>query len=75
MSKPTLEERVASLEKQVAQLRANGVPARQKDWRRTIGMFTGDEGMKEVFREALKIREADRARARRRYPKPRRAKS
>ncbi len=78
MSQATLEERVAELERQVAQLVAqlvaNGAP-RQKDWRRTIGMFTGDEGMKEVFREAMKIREADRARARRRYRKPRRAKS
>lgn len=70
----TLEERVAALERQVADLTANGItrpPA--KDWRRTIGMFTGDEVMKQVFEEGRKIREADRARARRRYPKKRRA--
>ncbi len=78
MSQSTLEERVAALEKQVAQLMANGAPARPvrpKDWRRTIGMFTDDKGMKEVFREAMRVREADRARARRRHRKSRRAKS
>ena len=36
-----------------------------EDWRRTIGMFTDDPGMLEVFEEAMKIREADRERARR----------
>ena len=51
---------------------ANG--ARPKDWRRTIGMFTGDEMMKQIFDEALKIREKDRERARRRYAKGRRTK-
>ncbi len=75
MARPTLEERVAALEQQVAELKAameNGV--RPKDWRRTIGMFTGDEGMQQLFEEAMKLREADRQRARRRYAKSRRAK-
>ena len=74
-SQHTLEERVADLERQVAQLRqaqANGSPA--KDWRRTVGMFTGDEGMMEIFNEAMKIRERDRERARRRYATRRRTK-
>jgi hypothetical protein len=76
MSKPTLEQRVAALEHQVAELKtAVETGERPKDWRRTIGMFTGDEGMKEIFDEAMKIREADRERARRRYTKSRRAKS
>jgi hypothetical protein len=76
MSRVSLEKRVEALEKQVAELRmamANG--ARPKDWRRTIGMFTGDEGMQQLFEEALKSREADRARARRRQATSRRAKS
>ena len=38
-------------------------------------MFTDDPGMQEVFKEAMKIREADRERARRRYAKNRQAKS
>jgi hypothetical protein len=54
----TLEERVAALESKVEQLlRGSG---RQKDWRRTLGMFAGDELMKEIDAEGRKIREADR---------------
>lgn len=75
MPQLSLEERVAALEQQVAELKAalaNG--HRPKDWRRTIGMFTGDEVMKSIFDEALKLREQDRERARRRYDKNRRSK-
>jgi uncharacterized protein (DUF433 family) len=35
-----------------------------KDWRRTIGMFTDDPGMQELFRDALRLREEDRKRTR-----------
>jgi len=35
-----------------------------KDWRKTVGMFTGDQGMKQLFREALKLREKDRRKSR-----------
>jgi hypothetical protein len=63
----TLKERVTALERQVAEMRAvlaNGdLP---DDWRRTLGMFSNDPGMQELFAEALKIREADRQRARQR---------
>jgi len=62
MPKPTLEQRVAALEQQVARLKQT-VP-RQKDWRRTLGMFSNDPVMKEIDEETLKIREADRRRAR-----------
>lgn len=68
MSAMTLEARVAALEQKVKELEAavaNEVP--KKDWRRTIGMFGDDPGMKEVFDEALKYRERDREKARRRY--------
>jgi hypothetical protein len=66
----SLEVRVAALERQVADLRAvleNGV--RQKDWRRTIGMFTGDEVMKQIDQATLEIREASRRKAHRRQSK------
>jgi len=54
----TLEERVAALESKVEQLLRGS--RRQKDWRRTLGMFAGDELMKEINAEGRKIREADR---------------
>ena len=60
-----LEERVAALEQQVAELKsAIGNGAQTKDWRRTLGMFTGDEVMKRIDEAALKYREMDRKRAR-----------
>jgi hypothetical protein len=66
MSKPTLSERVAILERQVAQLMADRHDrARPKTWQDTYGMFAGDEVMREIFDEALKIRERSRKRARR----------
>jgi hypothetical protein len=75
MSLPTLEERVAALEKQVAQLMANAGKALQpKDWRSTVGMFTGDEVMKQIDEAGRRIREADRRRARRQRRKTRQAK-
>jgi hypothetical protein len=62
----TIEEllrRVEQLEAEVARLKAEKEP--RKDWRRTLGMFTGDEVMKEINDEALRIREAEREAARR----------
>jgi hypothetical protein len=72
MSQHSLEDRVAALERELAALKAalaNG--SRQKDWRRTVGMFADNQEMKEVFDEALKLREADREKARRRYARKR----
>jgi hypothetical protein len=61
-----LEQRVATLEDKVARLASKvGNGARAKDWRRTIGMFGDDPIMKQIFDEAAKFRERDRARARR----------
>lgn len=61
MSRATIEERVTALEKQVGALLANhAAPKRAKDWRRTRGVFSGDDLMKKVFAEGRKIREADR---------------
>ncbi len=64
MSRATLEERVAALEKQVGALLANHTGmGRARDWRRTRGAFTGDDLMKQVFEEGRKIRDAERKRA------------
>lgn len=61
MSRATIEERLAALEKQVGALLANhAAPNRAKDRRRTRGVFSGDDLMKQVFAEGRKIREADR---------------
>jgi hypothetical protein len=75
MNKSTLEERVAALERQVAELREVVTNGNQtKDWRRTIGMFAGDEVMKEIFDEPLKYRQEDRERFYRQYDKRQRVK-
>lgn len=65
MHEPTLDERVASLEKQVAGLLAgsgNGAPA--KDWRSTLGMFSGNQAMKEIDAAGQSLRERERRVAR-----------
>jgi hypothetical protein len=76
MSHGSLEQRVAALEEQMANLRAtqaNGL--RTKDWRRTVGMFTDSPQMQELFAEAQKLREADRKKTRVRRTRSRRVKS
>ncbi|HWY85698.1 MAG TPA: hypothetical protein VNX28_03185 [Gemmataceae bacterium] len=75
MSRTTLEERVATLEKQVGALLAEHAGKHAKDWRRTRGVFTGDDLMKQVFEEGRKIRDADRKRAQPRSRKKRQADS
>jgi hypothetical protein len=72
----SLEDRVAALEQEVQQLKAekNGAPAKDA-WKKTIGIFTDDPGMLEIFDEALKIREADRAKARHQFREADRAKA
>ncbi len=61
----TLEERLARVEQLVEELvRKSNSPERQKDWRRTIGMFDGDPVMKEIIEEGRRIREQDRAETR-----------
>jgi hypothetical protein len=68
MPQPTLEERVAALEKEVARLagklRSDDEPG-PHDWKLTLGMFANDPIMREIEEEGRKIREADRRRARR----------
>jgi hypothetical protein len=70
MGKNDLEERVKALEQQVAELQAalaNGTPL--KDWRSTVGMFSGDETMKRIDEAGRQWREAERRKARRKPAK------
>jgi hypothetical protein len=67
MSMPSLKERVESLELEVATLRESVYAARangSKDWQQTIGAFTDDEGMRQILRDAMQLRVADRKKAR-----------
>jgi len=76
MSRATLGERVAALQRHVEALLANHAgTGRAKDWRRTRGVFTGDDVMKQIFEEGRKIRDAERKRAQPRSRKKRRARS
>lgn len=67
MAKPTLEDRLTRLEALVRKLAAEST--KNKDWRRTLGTFTGDEAMKRIDAEAH--RAADRRKARRSRSKSR----
>ena len=77
MASSSLKTRVEILESQLArladELQASRV-AKAKDWRRTIGAFTNDEGMKNLLQGALRLREADRKKARSKASARRRAK-
>ncbi len=78
MTLKQLEARVAEMEKELTQLRVlvNGHAApRKKDWRRTIGMFAGDEMAKRIDAFALKYREDDRRKARARARKRRKVRA
>lgn len=75
MARPNLESRVADLESQVEkltdELRAtNG--RRAKNWQLAVEKYTGDNDLQSVLTEAMKLREADRKRARRTPPPVRR---
>jgi hypothetical protein len=75
MAERSLEDRVAALEQQVASLTAAAAAdANGKGWRRTFGMFAGDEVMKRILDGALAYREADRRRTRPKRLGPRSAK-
>ena len=60
MPQPTLDERVAALETQVAKLAQLQAAETKKDWRSSIGMFAGDPVMKEIIEEGRKIRQRNR---------------
>jgi hypothetical protein len=69
MSRFTIQQRLETLESEVAQLRDELHAARDqpaKDWRRAVEKYAGDPDLQIVFAEAMKLREADRKRARKR---------
>jgi hypothetical protein len=69
----SLEERVAALERQMAELMAERKRSTEtKDWRRTVGMFSGDEAMKAIDAAGQALREKERQKARRQKTKRRR---
>lgn len=65
MTIKALEQRLTAVEAELAELKRKvASPQPQRDWRKTIGAFSGDDGMMEIFEEARKLRESDRAKAR-----------
>lgn len=71
-----LKNRIEALEEQVSDLKAAaGAGTDGRNWRSAMGMFGDDPIMKEIFAEALKYREADRERTRRRFARADRAKN
>jgi hypothetical protein len=75
MAHKSLEQRVATLEKRLDHLQKQSNTTNEDGgWRSTIGMFSGDDGMMEIFQEAMRLREADRAAARRKQIKRRKSK-
>ena len=61
MTSSTLEERVAELERLMEELmQKSSDSAKEKNWRRTVGMFDDDPIMKEIIEEGQRLREEDR---------------
>jgi hypothetical protein len=75
MATSSLEDRVKRLEALFASLAISTTPGKKKDWRRTLGVFTGDEVMKRIDENALKYRKEDRQKVGRRRGRTRLTKS
>ena len=60
MSTNNLEERVSTLEKKFSEFeRLQKQPRREKDWRRTVGMFANDPFFEEVIRLGREYRDQE----------------
>lgn len=67
MPRPSVEERLNTLESQVAQLQNALVVSQRgeaKDWRRAVQKYAGDADLQSIFAAAMKLRDADRKQAR-----------
>jgi hypothetical protein len=60
MTTGSLEHRVATLEAQVADLLSSRNRRSEKDWRKTLGIYSGDELMRQICQNALTFRDQDR---------------
>ena len=65
MTTQELEQRLTKLENEVSTLRAE-VQGTKPGWQRAVESLTGDEGLQDVFAEAMKLREKDRQKSRNR---------
>ena len=65
MTTQELEQRLTKLENEVSTLRAE-VLGTKPGWQRAVESLSGDEGLQEIFAEAMKLREKDRQKARKR---------
>jgi hypothetical protein len=63
MAQTSIEKRLETLEAQMSLLLAQG--SGTKDWRKAVQRYAGDEDLQQIFQTALKLREADRNKARR----------
>ncbi|MEX2139007.1 MAG: hypothetical protein WD894_07080 [Pirellulales bacterium] len=64
-----MEKRLSLLEAEVNKLRKEVASTKAKSWERAIEKYAGDNDLQAVFSAAMKLREADRKRARRRRSK------
>lgn len=68
MSTKELEKRITEIESQLLEMRRQLKSAVGKrstqNWRRAIAAFSGDDDLQRIFTEAMKLREANRERAR-----------
>lgn len=69
MARKSIEERIATLESQMQAIRDRLAHREGKNWRQSIGAFTDDDGMLQLLRDAMKLRDADRKAARKKKPK------
>jgi hypothetical protein len=67
MSIQTLQKRLTILEAQFDKLRKEVDSNKAKSWQRAIDKYGGDEDLQAVFSAAMKLRESDRERARRKH--------
>lgn len=66
MAESTDRERIEKLEREVIKLTARlNMLEGKKDWRAVVGMFKGDDVMKEIDEVGRKIRETEREEAKR----------
>jgi hypothetical protein len=75
MSQRKLSQRLSSIESQLAILQdelRSVADGQAKSWQRAIERYAGDEDLLHVFRDAAKLREAERTKARKRRTAPRR---